>query len=161
MLVTKWEHKLYVSAFCHQTSFPFVLCITTLLSFFFDKLWLVRFYYEICCMESEAKYLYFKFYMYCQKLQNKGEKYWLEMFAQFKNQVPSHGTSKKLSEKWSKKSKAVETKLSGLNLQISNYWKCRWLGLTGIPRSSGLGFRGFWFTAVYNLPIFLPFSTTK
>ena len=25
MLVTKWEHKLYVSAFCHQTSFPFVL----------------------------------------------------------------------------------------------------------------------------------------
>ena len=25
ILVTKWEHKLYVSAFCHQTSFPFVL----------------------------------------------------------------------------------------------------------------------------------------
>ena len=43
------------------------------------------------------------------------------MFAQFKNQALPHRTLKKLSKKWSKKSMAVETKLSGLDLQISNY----------------------------------------
>ena len=43
------------------------------------------------------------------------------MLAQFKNQAIPHGTLEKLSEKWSKKSKAVETKLSGSDLQISNY----------------------------------------
>ena len=43
------------------------------------------------------------------------------MLAQFKNQAIPHGTLEKLSEKWSKKSRAVEIELSGLDLQISNY----------------------------------------
>ena len=51
------------------------------------------------------------------------------MFAQFKNQALPYGTLEKLSEKLSKKSRNVENKLSGLDLQISNYWKCRGLGL--------------------------------
>ena len=75
ILVTKWEHKLYVSAFCHQTSFPFVLlqpCFHSFLTSCDLSDFTLKF---IICMESEAKYLYFKFYMYCQKLQNKGEKY--------------------------------------------------------------------------------------
>ena len=103
--------------------------ITTLLSFFFDKLWLVRFYVEICCMESEAKFLYFKSCTVKNcKIKGKNIDWRCLLNSKIRYHHMVH-TSKKLSEKWSKKSKAVETKLSGLNLQISNYWKCRWLGL--------------------------------